>query len=176
MQSFRHHSIRLPDYDYTQPGRYFITLVTEQRVDRFGEIVAEKMHENSFGRLARKEWENLSQRFLNIVLDEFIVMPNHTHGIIFVLAIDTQNGITTTNIETFGQPRPGSIPTIVRAYKAAVTLRARRMVDDPKIQIWQRNYYEHVIRNDHGLEAARLYIQENPMKWATDQENQHQSA
>jgi REP element-mobilizing transposase RayT len=173
MQSFRHHSIRLPDYDYTQPGRYFITLVTERRIDYFGAIVAEKMHENSFGRLARKEWKNLSQRFSNVVLDEFVVMPNHIHGIIIILAVDTQNGITATSNETFGQPVPGSIPTIVRAYKAAVTRRARRMVNDPKIQIWQRNYYEHVIRNDRGLQAARLYVQENPMNWVRDQENQH---
>lgn len=173
MRPYCHHSIRLPDYNYAQPGCYFITLVSEKRIDRFGEIVADQMQENLLGQMVRKEWMYLPCRFVNIELDEFIVMPNHVHGIIIVLTADTQNRIAATNNETFGQPVPGSIPTIVRTYKAVMTLRARRMLDDAKIQIWQRNYYEHVIRNDRGLEAARRYIQENPMNWAKDQENQH---
>ena len=171
MQPFRHRSILLPDYDYSQPGWYMITLVTDQRKNYFGEIVFGEMQENPIGKLVRREWLHIPQRFLGLEIDEFVVMPNHIHGIITILDTAQNNNTLPMKFEGFGHPTQGSIPTIIRSFKAAVTLRVRRMLGDPKACIWQRNYYERVIRNERGLEAARLYIQENPDNWAFDQEN-----
>jgi REP element-mobilizing transposase RayT len=171
MQQYRHHSIRLPDFDYTQPAWYFVTLVCEQRINRFGVISSRKMAENPIGRMVRQEWQKISQRFFNVELDEFIVMPNHMHGIIIIKGSDELISISLSSREGFGRPVPGSIPTIIRSFKGAVTLRARSMLGDPEAKIWQRNYFEHVIRDVKGLEAARLYIRENPTSWELDQEN-----
>jgi len=169
MQPLQRRSIRLPGYDYTQPGRYFITVVTKQRECHFGEISGCAMQENMLGKMVRREWLLLAQRFPNSEIDEFIVMPDHFHGILAL--IDEPQGATSPTQEAFGRPVHGSIPTIVRSFKAATTLRARRMLGDSLTQLWQRNYFEHVIQDEHELEAARLYIRENPIHWAEDHEN-----
>ncbi len=171
MQSYRHHTIRLPDYDYSQPGWYMITLVADQRRKRFGEIVFGEIQENQIGKMVRREWQSIPQRFLSVELDEFVVMPNHLHGIICIQDTVQQNLTSPIQHEAFGHPTQRSIPTIIRSFKAAVTLRARRILGEPQTRIWQRNYYEKVIRNESGLQAARLYIHENPNNWAVDQEN-----
>ncbi len=171
MRQYRHHSIRLPDFDYTQPARYFITLVCDHRINRFGVIFSGAMVENPMGRMVRQEWQKISQRFTNLELDDLIVMPNHVHGIMILKYSDELKFVSQSSREGFGRPVSGSIPTIMRSFKGAVTLRARSMLGDPAVQIWQRNYYEHVIRDDNGLEAARFYIRENPKNWALDQEN-----
>jgi putative transposase len=129
----KHHrrSIRLKEYDYSQPGGYFVTIVTFQRDCLFGNIVNEEMVLSNFGLVAKQQWEKLPKRFRNVELSTFVVMPNHIHGIIIL------NGRGTTEdqndydeglsrrapTEQFGKPIPGSIPTIVRSYKSAVSYR-----------------------------------------------------
>jgi len=173
MPTFHRRSIRLPEYDYTQPGYYFLTLVTYHRINRFGAIDSTGMTINAIGKMVQNEWKRLPQRFPGVELDAFVVMPNHFHGVLCITA-DSAKLDSAQSIERFGHPVKASIPTIVRSFKAAVTLRSRRMLGDPDAQIWQGNYYERVIRNERGLLAARLYIQENPMNWAEDQENPEQ--
>lgn len=163
-----HHrqSIRLQGYDYTYPGAYFVTLVTEGREELFGEIVDGELTLSFLGRCAEKQWRQLPARFTHIDLDAFVVMPNHVHGIIVIREADRQG-----DHHPPGVLQAGGLGAMVRAYKSSVTLRFHQMRGCENLSLWQRNYYEHVIRGDADLERLRLYIQSNPMQWSLDQEN-----
>jgi REP element-mobilizing transposase RayT len=194
----RHHrrSIRLPGYDYTQPGAYFITIVTHERMLSFGEIVDGEMRLNEYGQIVRAEWFQTAVVRPYVVLhpDEFVVMPNHVHGIVSIVdmgGMDDDVGAqrrcapTTTNpTNTAPTPTrravggatptnviPGSLGAIVRSFKSATTKRINALRGTPGAPVWQRNYYEHIIRTDHALARIRDYIQSNPQRWADDQEN-----
>ncbi len=176
---------RLHDYDYSQPGAYFITIVTFQRICLFGEIKNGVMILNTMGNIVRHEWQRLLTRFPKIELDEFGIMPNHLHGIIVIH--DHRRGTGDSSIsfvpggspvplrtagEKFGKPVPGSIPTIIRSFKAAVSFRINLLPGNPGQPIWQRDYYDHVIRDETDWANIRLYIQTNPDNWDRDDENQ----
>jgi REP element-mobilizing transposase RayT len=161
-------SIRLPGYDYSQAGAYFVTVCTHRRRCLSGQIADGEMHLSEAGHIARAVWHELRARFPFIESDQFVVMPNHVHGI--VLAVGAQF-IAPTNLPT----RQGAInraPTlgeIVRVFKALTTRRihASRVADFG----WQRNYFEHVIRNERELNLIQRYIIANPMQWDLDCEN-----
>jgi len=177
-------SIRLPGYDYTQPGAYFITITTHNRESLFGQIDDGVMLLNEWGEFARAEWLNTTKIRPYVELDEFCIMPNHIHGII-VIREHSDRGMARdgrgtarrapteiiTPTEQFGKPISHSIPTIVRAYKSAVTKRINEINHTPGAPIWQRNYYEHIIRNDIELNRIRGYIINNPLVWGEDTEN-----
>jgi len=172
----KHHrrSIRLKGYDYTQPGAYFVTICTYQREILFGEIVDGKMLLNPCGDIARDEWFKTAQIRENVQLhpDEFMIMPNHLHGIIRIVEPDVRaRRRRAPTHESFGNPVSGSIPTIVRSYKSSVTKRINLLLNSPGAPLWQRNYYEHIVRNQGELNAIRGYIQNNPLKWEIDQDN-----
>ncbi|MEW6028057.1 MAG: transposase [Chloroflexota bacterium] len=177
------HSIRLKGYDYSQAGAYFVTMVTFQRECLFGEVLDGEMVLSKFGQVAQQQWEKLPRRFRNIEADTFVVMPNHIHGII-VINDDTRRGTAESakdlgvessrrapTKEQFQKPVPGSIPTIVRSYKSAVSYRINLMRGMRDAPVWQRNYYERVIRNEREMESFWNYIHANPMQWETDEEN-----
>ena len=181
-QTHHRRSIRLKEYDYSQPGAYFITIVTYQRECLFGEITDEEIVLSKAGLVAKQQWERLPHRFHNIELSTFVVMPNHVHGII--LMKDYGRGIagnlkdldegTSRYAPTerqFGKQIPGSIPTIVRSYKSAVSHRINLMRGTKNAPVWQRNYYEHIIRNQTDLEQTYKYIQFKPVQWSRDEEN-----
>ncbi len=169
------HSIRLPNYDYSQPGAYFVTVVTYQRILLFGNIVNQEMQLNDFGKIADECWSVIPAHFPNIELGAYVIMPNHVHGIIMINDRADANTsacrgtIYRAPTENFGKPVVGSIPTIVRVYKAAVTRRIGREFN--VTGIWQRNYYEHIIRNDRDLQNKTDYIESNPLLWEKDGEN-----
>jgi putative transposase len=178
------HSIRLKGYDYTQAGAYFITIVTDQRVCLFGDISNDQINLTPFGIVAQREWMHLPGRFQNLQFDAFVIMPNHLHGIMLlaepgtvgdsipeIASIHHRAPTQTGPSEAFGRPVPSSIPTMVRSYKAAVTVRINHLQNTTQKSVWQRNYYEHVIRNEDELNRAREYILQNPMRWSMDQEN-----
>jgi putative transposase len=187
----KHHrrSIRLQGYDYTQPGAYFVTFCTHQRRHIFGEVVDGKMVLNETGKIARDEWFKTAELrpYVKLYEDEFMIMPNHGHGIIWIVddAVGTgrhpvqgwdeqgarQRRAPTETTEEFGKPVKGSIPTIVRAYKSAVTYTVNRMENQRGAVLWQKNYYEHVIRNDRELKNIGWYILNNPLKWELDRDN-----
>ncbi len=171
----RHHrrSIRLRGYDYTQPGAYFITIVTHERACLFGNVVNGAMQLNPLGEIVRAEWFKTAELRPSVQLDadEFVVMPNHIHGIIWIVDDVGARRRRAPTGEQFGKPVPGSIPTIVRAFKSAATKRINALRGTPGAPVWQRNYYEHVIRNDADLRHIRDYIQTNPARWALDSEN-----
>ncbi len=169
--SDNHHrrSLRLQGYDYTQEGAYFVTVCLRDRACLFGDISDGKMILNDAGLIAEKHWHDIPAHFPHIELDEFVIMPNHIHGIILINCRGTACRAPTT--EQFGKPVAGSLPTIIRSFKSAVTKRFNSSYNGSGYRIWQRNYYEHIIRDDASLNLIRQYIMENPSRWAEDEEN-----
>ncbi|HJS20143.1 MAG TPA: transposase [Anaerolineales bacterium] len=176
----RHHrrSIRLKGYDYTQSGAYYITIVTYQRQHFFGEGVNGEMRLNALGQIAHDEWFKTAalRPYVSLYEDQFVVMPNHVHGIIWIQNA-LGHGDAVTQREEFGKPVSHSIPTIVRAYKSAVTYAVNGLLGHGDVVpqrgavLWQRNYYEHIIRDEKSLQAIRQYILNNPRNWEHDENN-----
>ena len=173
----KHHrrSIRLQGYDYSQPGIYFITLCTQNHECLFGEILNGEMRLNDFGKIAHQCWLEIPNHFPHIQLDEFVIMPDHIHGIIILNDIvgaknfsplQSKNFSPPKNITPFRSPSK-TIGSIIRGFKIGVTKGFRQNTDI--YVVWQRNYYEHIIRNDVELYQIRQYIIDNPKKWKTDE-------
>ena len=136
---------------------------------------------NKFGLVAKQEWERLKRRFPNVELGAFIIMPNHMHGIIVIISgrgtaenlkdLDNEPSCRAPTREGFQKPVKGSIPTIIHSYKSAVAYRINFMRRTQGFPVWQRNYYEHVIRNEQDLKNKTDYIEANPVLWDEDDEN-----
>lgn len=183
-----HHrrSIRLKEYDYSQPGAYFITICTHQREHLFGEIVDGIMQLNEFGQIAHEEWHKTARIRVEIELDEFVIMPNHFHGIVIIhepvrAYRDTpKGGVGDTPVRAYGHtPLPTPNPTtfespsrtlgaIVRGFKSAVTTQINQKRCTPGNPVWQRNYWEHIIRDKKDLYNVQAYILNNPIQWEND--------
>jgi len=168
----RRRSLRLRGYDYSQPGAYFVTICAKDHLPQFGEIRGNDMKLNEQGSIVEKIWKEIPEHFTNVPLDEFIVMPNHVHGILLLDENPDCKGTAcrAPTVEGFGKPVKGSLPTIIRSFKSESTHRINRLDKRKGISIWQRNYYEHIIRNQDSLNRIRRYIQENPIKWSTNPE------
>ena len=177
-------SIRLPGWDYSTPASYFLTLVTFQRECLFGEIMDGRMVLSPIGRIAEEHWCLIPQHFPGVELGAHAILPNHVHGIImirsdmaFVGATHEAVGATHWVAPTTGTtgparpngPKRGSIGAIVGAYKMSVTRRIERECD--RANIWQRNYYEHIIRDNEAYKRISWYIETNVENWAADEEN-----
>jgi len=170
----KHHrrSIRLKGYDYTLPGAYFVTIVTHGRDCIFGEIVQGEMHPNKLGSIIQAAWQDLPIHYYHVRLDEFVVMPNHVHGI-FVLIDDIgTDGSPDPPLQQ--QPARHGLPEIIRAFKSFSARRINQILKNEGAPVWQRNYYERIIRNNTEWERIRLYIQNNPIQWENDQINPRQ--
>ena len=198
----KHHrrSIRLKGYDYTQPGAYFITVVTHDRECLFGEIVDGEMRLNEYGEIVRAEWFQTAvvRPYVMLHPDEFVVMPNHVHGIIWIVDVDVgatrrvaptrvvptrvvptrvvptrvvPTRVAPTRVAPTTTPRgpdAGSIGAIMGQFKSITAKRINALRDTPGAPVWQRNYYEHIIRNERALNAIRRYILNNPANWTKD--------
>jgi putative transposase len=169
-------SIRLKGYDYSQPGAYFVTICTWQRQCLLGEDAGEKMGLSEFGGIVEEEWLRTFDIRKSLIPDEFVVMPNHFHGII-VVGSGSQGHVQrghvqrAPTVEGFGKPVSNSIPTIIRMFKATTTKEMNHLRGTSEMKVWQRNYYEHVIRNDGELNRIREYITCDPLQWQFDREN-----
>jgi len=166
-------SIRLRGYDYSAAGAYFVTVCAKDRACLFGEVVDGEMRLNDAGNVAQRCWQDIPCHFPHAGLDEFVIMPNHVHGIIVLTDRDRDDhDVGAKNFSPLRQPPNGTsktIGSIVRGFKIGVTKWMRR--NTPVQTVWQRNYYEHVIRNEDSLDRIRRYIAENPLRWAYDREN-----
>ena len=160
-------SIRLKDYNYASAGSYFITICTKNKECLFGNVINSTVELTSIGRIAHKSWLNINKHFENIELDEFIIMPNHIHGIITINDVGAQYIEPLQN--KFQYIIPKSIGSIIRTYKSAVSRWCNR--NGYKNFKWQRNYFEHIIRNEKEINEIREYIINNPLKWDLDKEN-----
>ena len=162
-------------------GAYYVTIVAWHRECLFGEVVDGEMVLNKFGLVAKQQWEKLARRFPNIELGVFMIMPNHMHGIIVIrvgrgtagnlIVDDGEPSRRAPTQEKFQKPVKGSIPTIIHSYKSAVSYRINLMRGTQDIPVWQRNYYEHGIRNQQDLQNKTDYIEANPLLWDQDDEN-----
>ncbi len=167
-------SPRLKGYDYSQNGAYFVTICTQNRECLFGEIVAGEMRRNEFGEIARLEWLQTAALRPDVELDAFVVMPNHIHGILLIVegAVGTQRAVSLpSQSASFGKLLSGSLSTIIRSYKSAVTKRINELRNIPGVAVWQSRYYDHIIRNEASLSSIREYIYSNPARWQMDNEN-----
>lgn len=171
-QSHHRHSIRLKGYDYSQPGAYFSTVVTAARASLFGDIADGNMHVNETGEIVLAVWRDLPNHYPFLQLGTFVVMPNHVHGIV-VLTVDVGAGLrpapTDRPAPTIGD-RYG-LPEIVRAFKSFSARRVNAFLGKAGHSLWQRNYYEHVIRDEREWERLHRYIESNPSQWEQDHEN-----
>ncbi len=180
-----HHrrSIRLRGYDYAQPGAYFVTLCVQQHECVFGRIISDEMVLNDVGEMAALWWEELPRKFPSCETDAFVVMLNHLHGLV-VIRDDSSTGVHSAGgHERGGHAGPplriGDRPTlgrIVRWFKTMTTNAYIRGVDEHGWErfngrLWQRNYYEHIIRDPDDLSRVREYIENNPRAWEHDPEN-----
>jgi putative transposase len=171
---YNRRSIRLKGYDYSQPGAYFVTICTFQRKCVLREFLRGEIILSEFGQIVHDEWFKTQKIRTNVHLhrDEFVVMPNHIHGVLWIIdEVGARRRHAPTTKEEFGKPIAGSLPTIIRAYKAAVTRRINKIRLKPGSPFWQRNYYERVVRNQEELDAIREYIRDNPLMWDQDRNN-----
>lgn len=157
-------SPRLQSFNYAEGGTFFITICTYEKRCIFGDVIEGEMHLNDIGSVADSQWALTSTIRPNVELDEFQVMPNHLHAILFVPpSPDTPR-------RTLGYAK-GSLAAVVGGYKSAVTSAIRKMVGNESFKVWQPRFYDHGIRTQRGLERAREYIRENPARWYRDREN-----
>ena len=167
----KHHrrSIRHPSYNYRDDGAYFITICTRHRVLAFGDIVNDRLEPTKRGLIARACWEEIPDHRRYVSLDAFVVMPNHVHGVFW---IETERATQVSPLRA-GTARlaPGSVGAIVGAYKAAVSRQINKLRPGAASDLWQPNYYEHIIRSERARHAIREYIVTNPQRWASDSEN-----
>jgi putative transposase len=165
-------SIRLRDFDYSLPGEYFVTICTHNRECIFGEIKGDTMILNTLGVIAKEEWLKTKIIRNEIDLDEFIIMPNHIHGIII---IKDEPRSCEISVGTHGraslQRQRRTIGALVAGFKSAATKRINEHRNMPGSAVWQKRYYDHIIRNDKELNNVRDYILNNILKWSGDTEN-----
>ena len=169
----KHHrrSIRLKGYDYESSGAYYVTIVTRGRECVFGEIEDNEMYLNNYGEIVQKWWDDISIHFPNVETGAFVIMPNHIHGIIVIM--DERRGGVLSPLGGKTPPlRKPALGQIVAYFKYQST-KEMNATDNTGtiIKIWQRNYYEHIIRNEKELKQKTDYILDNPSQWDEDQEN-----
>jgi putative transposase len=190
-------STRLMVFDYSQAGAYFITIVTHKRQCFLGKVVGDRVVLSPYGKIAFTEWFKSSGIRQEIELhdDEFVIMPNHIHGIAWISTKDeilesnsnkrSNSTINNSNLgvratgrsplrngyEKKSGPLPKSLGSFIAGYKASVTKQINQLRNTPGTPVWLRNYHDRVIRNERELTALRQYIGDNPLKWELDREN-----
>jgi len=146
-------SLRLPDYDYSQPGSYFVTILVHSRECILCQILDHQIALYDAGRIVEKTWKELPNHYPGIRLEAFVVMPNHFHGVI--------------TLEDTIKP----LSEIVRGFKSFSSRRINIIRDSQGQPVWHRSYYEHIIRSEEELLRVRDYINSNPLRWDLDEEN-----
>ena len=182
-------SIRLKNYDYSLEGLYFITICCQNREHLFGEIVKGKMILNNAGFMIQRIYEELPKYFEKIEIGEYVIMPNHFHCVIEIVdlvlnvgaesisaQIKNKNDIYNQNTllnRVDIESTPTTIPNIIQTFKRYTTIEYIKMVKNNQLpnfdkRIWQKNYYEHIIRNEEEYTKISKYIENNPTKWDED--------
>lgn len=176
--NFRRQTHRLKGFDYSKNGYYYITICTKNREYYFGEIIGDTMRHSLIGKIVQEYWVNIPKHYPFVILDKFIIMPNHIHGII---VINNKDNMALCNIAThncaslpvdrhynkFGV-QSNNLSAIIRGYKSTV----KRYANQNKIEFnWQPRFYDKIIRNENELFRIREYIKNNPTNWQDDRNN-----
>ena len=181
-------SIRLAGYDYRSAGAYFVSVCAARQQPVFGTLEHGEIRLNPYGQIVATEWKRMAELRAQVVLDEWIVMPNHFHGILFLcrgmacyaqdVMLDVDERVNdegmASHAPTFGRPQSGSLAMVIAGFKSAVTRRInlhRAEQGRAPVVVWQRNYHERIIRDERELNQIRRYIIENPQNWAIDENN-----
>ena len=157
---YQRRSIRLPDFDYATPGAYFVTICTQGNVCLFGEVTNNRMLLNEMGKMVKKVWDELPDHYPYVEIDTFVVMPNHVHGIIVITDDDIRAGFKPAPTKRHG------ISEIIRALKTFSSRYINKMGGELGSHLWQRGYYERVIRRTEDINLIREYIIQNPLRWS----------
>lgn len=196
---YRIESTRLKNYDYSSDGAYFITICTKNREHFFGEIIDGQLTNTKQARIIKKCWLDLPNHYLNCILDKFIVMPNHVHGVIFINNgmngarcddVDSEGGVDNMSVETGLKPvstingnivennqnknqyvKRYSLSEIIRGFKTFTARKINELQNIPGQPLWQTRFYDRIIRNEFALDKIRRYIINNPIKWQRDRNN-----
>ena len=191
---------RLREYDYAQDGAYSVTVCTDWRTHLFGRVTDGRMELNAVGRIVEKVWHELPEHYPHVELDAFVVMPDHVHGIVVFVGGDSEagsdSGPTLGSVTVGSRPEEAGLkpaptqneartqdeaPTkvrrhglseVVRGFKTYSGRRVNGLRGTPGVAVWQRGYYEHVVRNEEDMNRIRQYFQENPLRWSLKRENQ----
>ena len=162
---YRIESARLKDWDYSRYGYYFVTICTKDKECFFGNIVGDKMQLSQIGKMVSDEWQKTEKVRDYVKLDEWVIMPNHLHGIVI---IQNEN-----NVETQGHAslQKANLSNVIRGFKSASTwsIHQKGFLNFD----WQSRFYDHIIKNEKELHEIREYISYNPFKWQLDEENQN---
>jgi len=169
--------IRLKRWDYSDSGWYFITICTQGRKKIFGDIRDNRIIFNSHGNIISNVWLNIQNKFNNVEIDEFQIIPNHIHGIIVIRNTKPFVGAKFISPETYGNLKGDlkiapttktSLSMIIKWFKSISTINIRKTIN---VFQWQKSFYDHIIRNEFDLNRIRQYIRDNPINWETDRNN-----
>ena len=176
-KKYRVESTRLKNWDYSANGYYYITICTKNREWLLGNIVGEKMQLSAIGEIVLQGWSDSFVMRAELFCDQFVIMPNHIHGIIII----EKPVHHADNIETHGRASlpshppyrtPKSVSSFIAGFKSAVTKRVNKIRQTPGVPVWQSRFYDHIIRDGKSLHSIREYIVNNPMNWQEDEMNQ----
>ena len=170
-------SARLPSWDYSSAGFYFVTICIKDRKEYFGDINKGEMMLNNLGIIAKKYWQAISEHFAHVALDEYIIMPNHVHGIIKICRDEAMPRLY-KDIPYLGphpqmskiSPKQGSLAVIIGSYKSVVAKHIHQLQNNKKFQ-WQSRYYDQIIWDERSLQNIYEYIRNNPFNWQYDRNN-----
>jgi REP element-mobilizing transposase RayT len=162
------HSIRLEGYDYWEPNWYYVTICTQNKQCLFGEIKNGKMILNEYGKIIEEELLKTKEIRKNVDLDYYVIMPDHIHVIIIIERKIGKNIVGATR-RVAPTLQSNSLGAIIGQFKSMVTKRINEKRNTPGYPVWQRNYYEHILRNERDLYCTRNYIELNPLKWELDE-------
>jgi putative transposase len=181
LASHQRRSLRLAGYDYRRPGVYYLTICAADRACTFGRMDGGKVRVSSVGKMVAEEWVRSCEVRPEMALDDWVLMPNHLHGIVTITAGAHRHAPLPLGLrwpegklpfDSAPLHRPSrSLGSFVAGFKGAVTRRVIAMKGSQITPVWQRGYYEHVVRDEDDLERVREYIRENPRRWAEDTEN-----
>jgi putative transposase len=182
----RRHSVRLPTFDYSRSASYFLTICAQNQKHLFGHVLDHAVVLNSLGQIIDDCWRGIPLHFTRVELAPHIVMPNHVHGMVRLRARVDDGSIVTKHLRRAQHAAPlrspvassprdvrraaavaeDSIPAIVRSFKSAAAKRIRETLGKPQLELWQRGYYEHIIRDEEDFQSTCEYIRLNPARWA----------
>jgi putative transposase len=178
----RRKSIRLQSYDYSLSGAYFVTICSHGKRCLLGSVAGKSVELSSAGEIVRTVWNSLPDRFPRLVLDEFVIMPNHVHALLGFVGAGLAPPAVSTATYAGDEANPGpktafpatknhTLADVIGAFKSISTIQVNRVLKRKGIPLWQRNYYEHIVRKGEDLRKIQQYILENPINWALDKEN-----